>query len=108
MQRLYADTYPELLESSRLRLKVAAMEVGGRMGSDVAELLSDLAAYKAQSEPEVLRAGLAKMWRARWSTMLSVVCQDSLAATLVDDGVNFLDAVGTGAPPSVDVWVGDE
>ena len=39
--------------------------------------------------------------------MLSVTCQDSLAATLVDDGVNFLDAVSTGSPSSIEVWLED-
>ena len=37
--------------------------------------------------------------------MLPVVCQDSLAATLVDDGTSFLDAVSTGLPLGVDVWL---
>ena len=101
------DVYPELLESSRLRLLVAAIEVGGRMNSATMKLLSDLSFYRARSEPQALQSSIARIWRSRWTTMLSVVCQDVLAATFVDDGIDFLDAVGTGAPLGVDVWLDD-
>ena len=88
-------TYPELIESSRLRLLVVAVEVGGRISAETAKLLVDLAGFKALSETEALRGGIARMWRSRWTTrMLSVACQDASSATLVDDGVDFLDAVG--------------
>jgi hypothetical protein len=104
-RRTKDTTYPELLSSSRLRLVVVAVEVGGRISTETAQLLTDLSSFKARSEPEVLKGSIATMWRSRWSTMLSVVCQDTFAATLVDDGVDFLDAVGTGSPLSVDVWL---
>ena len=37
--------------------------------------------------------------------MLSVTCQDALAATLADDGVLFLDVVSTGSLLSSEVWL---
>ena len=98
-------TYPELLGSSRLRLLVAGVEVGGRISRESSKLLTDLSLFRASSEPQALRALAARSWRSRWTCMLSVVCQDSLAATLVDDGISFLDAVGTGSPLGVDVWL---
>ena len=100
-------TYPELLTSSRLRLLTAAVETGGRMSKDALRLLSELSTFKASSEPPALRASAARAWRARWLTMISTVCQDSLAATLVDDGVSLLDVAACSAPLSVDVWVDD-
>ena len=57
--------------------------------AETSKLLDDLSSYTARSEPEVLKGSIARMWRSRWSTMLSIVCQDALAATLVDDGVDL-------------------
>ena len=37
--------------------------------------------------------------------MLSVAVQDSLAATLVNDGAGLLDAAQSRAPTSVEVWL---
>ena len=37
--------------------------------------------------------------------MVSTVCQDALAATLVDDGVSLLDVAQSSEPTSVDVWL---
>lgn len=37
--------------------------------------------------------------------MLSVACPNALAATLVDDGVGFVDSVCAGSHLSVDVWL---
>ncbi len=39
--------------------------------------------------------------------MISVVSQDALAATLVDDGVALLDAAQVPCPSSVEVWLDD-
>ena len=49
-------TYPELLGSSRLRLLVAGVEVGGRISRESSKLLSDLSIFRATSEPHALRA----------------------------------------------------
>ncbi len=100
-------TYPELLGSSQLRLLTAGAETGGRLSHEAVRLLSELAAHKAASEPQALRAAAARAWRARWITMVSFVCQDALAATLVDDGVALLDTPALVGPLSVDVWLDD-
>ena len=99
------DTYPELAESSYLRLLAAGVETGGRLSKDALRLLTGLASSKAESEPPPLQGSAARAWRARWLVMISVVCQDALAATLVDDGVSVLDAPVSTAPLSVDVWL---
>ena len=98
-------TYPELLSSPLLRLLTAGVETGGRLSKEALDLLSILASHKAVSEPPALRAAAARAWRARWVTMVSVVCQDSLAATLIDDGVSLLDTALSPEPLSVDVWL---
>ena len=106
-RRCKEATYPELMSSSRLRLLTAGVETGGRLSQEALDLLEQLAAHRASSEPQALRGSIARAWRTRWTIMLSVTCQDSLAATLVDDGVNFLDAVSTGSPSSIEVWLED-
>ena len=100
-------TYPELLTSSRLRLITAGVETGGRLSKEALDLLAELASFRTRSEPQALRGSIARAWRSRWTVMLSVTCQDALVATLVDDGVSFLDAVCTGSPSSTDVWLDD-
>ena len=98
-------TYPELASSPCLRLRTAGVETGGRLAKEGLEVIEHLAEFRARSEPQVLRRAAARAWRSRWVTMLSVACQDALAATLVDDGVQLLDSVSTGSPLSVDVWL---
>ena len=98
-------TYPELLQSSRLRLLTAGVETGGRLSHEASQLLTELSAFKAASEPQAFRAVAARAWRTRWVTMVSIVCQDALAATLVDDGVALLDAPASSDPLSVDIWL---
>ena len=90
-RRAKETAYPELLASSRLRLLTAGVETGGRLSSEALQLLTDLSGVKVQSETPVLRGALARAWRARWVTMVSTVCQNALAATLVDDGVSLLE-----------------
>ena len=104
-RRKKQTTYPELLQSSRLRLLTAGIETGGRLSHEALDLFEKLAESKARSEPLALRGAMARAWRARWVTMISTVAQDSLAATLVDDGVAVLDLAQSSGPTSVDVWL---
>ncbi len=106
-RRAKERTYPELLGSSRLRLLTAGVETGDRLSQEALQLLVTLSAHTASSEPQALRAAAARAWRARWVTMISTVCQDALAATLVDDGTLLLDAPGSPEPLSVDIWLDD-
>ena len=100
-----AVTYPELVDSSVLRLVTTAAEIGGRLNRQSLDLLDAAAAGKAAEEPPVLRRQAARAWRARWVTMLSVAIQDATAATLVAEGARFLDAAEGATPTAVDVWL---
>ena len=99
-------TYPELVDSSRLRLVTVATEVGGRFSKTARELLEVAAACRARGEPRALQPAAARRWCERWLTMLSVSAQDALAATLVDDGVALLDGHDGCQPPPADLWLG--
>ena len=77
-RRYKESVYPELVECSRLRLVTAAVETGGRISREALHLLSELASFRARSEPPALRGQVARAWRVRWTVMLSVACQDAL------------------------------
>ena len=104
-ERAKATTYPELVESPVLRLVTLAVEVGGRMSDDCASVLSRLAACRARSAPPRLRASASWSWLVRWSGMLAVAVQDSLAATLVDDAPVLLDGADGVTPLDATVWL---
>ena len=106
-ERSKQSTYPELTSSPQLRLLTAGIEVGGRMNRSALKLLADLATARAESEPRILRSIIARAFRARWTTMVSLAAQDALAATLVNDGVAFLDTPVDGSPLAVDLWLDD-
>ena len=84
-------TYPELVDSTVLRLVTVACETGGRWNSATATLLRDLAYARSRDAPPRLRHSAAVGWQRRWWAMIAVTAQDSLAATLIDDGVILLD-----------------
>ena len=96
-------SYPELVDSPVLRLVVVASEVGGRCNLESLDLIEQAAFARSQSDPVVLRESIARNWRARWTSLLSVCVQDTLAATLVDHG--FPEISAGPAPLSVDVWL---
>ena len=91
-------TYPELVGSAVLRLVVAAHEVGGKLCPEALQLLEVAAAHKALKHPAAFRGLAARTWRARWLTILSVAVQDSVAASLVGEGLSLLEAP-SGPPP---------
>ena len=105
--RKKSKTYPELLNNPHLKLVVAAMETGGRVHTEALRLLDQAAAAKARQSPTPLQPHMARVWRARWVSMLSVVAQDALAATLVDDGTIHLDAAD-GAVLTAEAWQNGE
>ena len=88
-----------------LKLVVAAAEVGGRLNRESRELLKSMAAFRAQSEPRVLRRQAARIWEQRWLILLGVAVQDAVAATLVSEGSQFLSGAPAPTPLSVDVWL---
>ena len=98
-------TYPELVGSDVVKLLTLACETGGRWSDACVEVVAALAAARARSAPRHLQLSARLAYERRWWSMLSCAQQDSLAATLVDDGVLVLD--GHDAPPQevVDVIV---
>ena len=98
-------TYPELARSTVLHLVVAAMETGGRLSHEAVELLDAAAVARAKDEPRPLRRQAARAWKARWSAMISIAGQDTLAATLVSEGTRTLDCAAGEAPPGTEVWL---
>ena len=70
---------PRARRESTTATLTAAVEVGGRLSKDARHLLAELARSRSQSEPQTLRASVARSLRRRWLTMISVVCQDALA-----------------------------
>jgi len=98
-------TYPELVDSSVLKLIVAASEIGGRLNSAGRQLLKVVAAHRAEWEPATLRSEAGRNWESRWLFFLAVATQDAIAATLVSDGSRFLGGFASPEPLSVDVWL---
>ena len=77
--------YPELRQSERCHLLVAAVETGGRWDEEAYKALVCLAKAKARSVPAVLRSAMTGALLHRWTGMLAFAIQDALAATLVED-----------------------
>ena len=84
-------TYPELVDSSVLRLVTLACETGGRWSQTTADLTRQLATARSRDAPSRLRLAASLGWQKRWWAMLAVAAQDALASTLVDDAVVLLD-----------------
>ena len=94
--------YPELEASQSAKLVVLACETGGRWSSEAADFVQQLAAAKARSAPQALQASVRYGWQRRWSSILSVAAQSSLAATLL--GSDPWAAAGRdGFAPGLDV-----
>ena len=104
-ETLKARTYPELLNGPRLRLRTAAVEVGGRTSSAALRLLRSAAFARARDDPEPIRRHAALVWYNRWVSLTSVAAQDALSATLVNDGVATLDGADASVPLPVDLWL---
>ena len=94
-----------MVQSSALRLVTVACEVGGRWNSQSRRLLRRLAAARARSAPEALKAQLRGAWCQRWIRLLSVAQQSSLAATLSEDTFPTLGGADGELPDAVQVWM---
>ena len=104
-ERLKRATYPELCASAVLKLKTVACTTGGAWNTTALEVLAEAADGRARSEVPVLRGAARGAWCQRWTCMLSVSVQSSLAATLVNDGASLLDGSEQKQPLSLDVWL---
>ena len=71
-------TYPELFGSSRCRLTVVALELGGRWSTQAVRLL---ARCKARSAPPPSGAAAISAYTLRWSALLSFAAARSFAAS---------------------------
>ena len=74
----------KLTPSSRARLVVIGVEVGGRFGSEAASFLRHLARHRAASLPPPLRAAACAGWVQRWSGILAVAAMRAFAASLLE------------------------
>ena len=90
-ERSKDDTYPELVNSSQLRLETVACEIGGRINGRANFILDVISAAKVRCDPAFRRKFMMRWWRHRWLSMLSISIQSCVAATLVDDGTILID-----------------
>jgi hypothetical protein len=75
--------YPELRSSETAKLVVVACETGGRWSEEAADFLRQLAQARSRSAPAVLRKSAELGWLSRWSSIMAVAAQASLAKTLL-------------------------
>ena len=100
--------YNELISSSRCRLVVLAMEVGGRCSGETMEFLEALSWARARSAVPLVRHATALGWRRRWLRMLACAAARAWAesVTLPAD-LLWSTAVDGDAPPDADVLAED-
>ena len=76
--------YPELVgPSSRARLVVLALEVGGRWSPETRTFVAQLAKAKARREPTLLQKRAEQAWRMRWGAILSCAAAKAVATCLL-------------------------
>ena len=106
-ERCKRTTYPELCDSAVLKLKTIACTTGGAWNRTALELVAADADARARGEVTALRGSARRAWQQRWTCMLSVSVQDSLAATLVNDGASLLDVSAAKQPLGLEVWLSE-
>jgi len=98
--------YPELLRSEAAKLVVVACETGGRWGQEAVDFLRQLAVARARAAPPVLRRPAELGWFSRWSSIIAVAAQASLAATLLG-GDPWATCGRDGYTPDIDMILAD-
>ena len=93
LERAKRATYPELVDSNRLRLTTLACETGGRWSQECVKTVRLLARAKARSAREEQQTKMAAAYANRWWSILSVAAQNSLAGSLADDKPQLLDGI---------------
>ena len=104
-QRAKYATYADLVASDRCTFLVLAAGTGGRWSPDLVWLLRELAKFRAESEPAILRRSMQTAFLRRWWSLLSVALHDSIAAAL-DPSLDVVDGLFPLAE-AIDVWVRD-
>ena len=94
-----------MIADRRCALVVLAAGTGGRWHDDCIRFVRDLARYRAQSEPLVLRRSLQLAYQRRWWSLLSSALHKSIAAAL-DPSFDIAEGSFPIAS-SIDVWVRD-
>ena len=79
-----------------------ACETGGRWSEVTANTVQELAAAKARMAPEALKPSAMMGWQRRWSAMLAVAAQASLASTLLGSDP-WVAAGRDGFTPGLDI-----
>ena len=95
----------EIVDSPVAQLTTLACEVGGRWSSTCQRVVAQLAAARARAAPKHMQMGARLAYERRWWAQLSCAQQDSLAATLVDDGILLLDGRDAAETPVAEVLV---
>ena len=98
-------TYHDLVASNRCRFLVIAAGTGGRWSDDCVRLLRELARFRAESEPPLLRRSMELAFLRRWWSLLSVALHDSIAAAL-DPSLDVAEGLFPVAD-AIDVWARD-
>ena len=75
--------YGDATASGLCELLTLACEVGGRWNETATDLVYKLAVYKSQYVPLSLRRSVELAWVDRWASMLGIVVQDAIAASLL-------------------------
>ena len=96
------DKYHDLVASNRCRFLVIAAGTGGRWSDDCVRLLRELARFRAESEPPLLRRSMELAFLRRWWSLLSVALHDSIAAAL-DPSLDVAEGLFPVAD-AIDVW----
>lgn len=102
-RRRKESKYHELVQSRRCRLVVLALEVGGRWSDEALDFVRLLAKAKARACPALLRPSVRAAYHHRWTGILAVAAQRSLAATLLELPLTDAGGVDGESPPLGDV-----
>jgi hypothetical protein len=98
-RRKRTQTYPEFQSSTRCRLAVFGLEVGGRWSPEAVHLVRHLARARARTEPTWARSTAAAAWALRWAALASIAAMRALAASLLDFPAHGEDAMDGPPPP---------
>ncbi len=98
-------TYWDLVASPHCHFLVLAAATGGRWSPELLEFVRQLARFRAESEPALLRRSYQLAFTRRWWSLLSVALHNSISESLDPD----LDVSACVFPvaDAVDVWMRD-
>ena len=98
-RRKRTQTYPEFQSSTRCRLAVFGLEVGGRWSAEAVHLVRHLARARSRTDPTWARTTAAAAWSLRWAALASVAAARALAASLLELPAQGEDAMDGPPPP---------